>query len=272
MTPTLPGRGDPEGPSRELAAAIAAARAAGEVALRHLGSSRFELKSDHSIVTAADVECEDTVRSVLAPLGIPVIGEERSDEAAVAGLASLERAWVVDPIDGTASFAVALPGFGVEIGLLERGVPVLGVFYQPWTDELYAADRTGTGTWGRQAVRGALTPETLDERAFFCSPSDAHHHHMIRFPGKVRALGSTALHVALVARGAAIGALISPHVWDVAGVAPLLERAGGAFFRLDSGEKVDFAAWVQEGAPERDLLVCAPESLPPLRQFVSRRP
>ncbi len=271
--PTLPGSGDPPSPSAELAAAIEAARAAGAVALRHMGTGEFELKSDHSIVTVADRECEETVRRILGERtpAIPVVGEETASEETLAKLASLDAAWVVDPIDGTASYAASLPTFGVSIGLLARGAPVLGVFYAPRTDELYAADRTGPGFYGSRALRAPLSMESLDARTFFCATSDSHWRHTISFPGKVRGLGSTALHVALVARGAAMGSLLWPAVWDVAGVAPLLERVGGALFDLASGERLDFAAWVREGAPNRDLLACAPDALAPLRRFVRRK-
>ncbi len=268
---SLPGTGTPTTLSSLLAVAIEAARAAGEVALRHLGSASFELKSDHSIVTAADRECEAVARAGLAMTRIPVLGEETATGNAVAGLADLEAAWVVDPIDGTASFAAGLPLFGVSIGLLERGKPVLGAFYLPRTDELYAVDRMGQGFYGSRTIAGCLTPETLDERTFFCATSDAHHRHRVDFPGKVRSLGSTALHVALVARGAAMGAMLKPAVWDVAAVAPLLERAGGGFFDLDTGAPLDFVKWVQAGGPERDLLACSPLSLAPLRRFVRKK-
>jgi myo-inositol-1(or 4)-monophosphatase len=270
---SLPGSGVPPAPSPELDAALQASLAAGEVALRHLGEQDFELKSDHSIVTRADKECEATIRRVLASLtpGVPVIGEESVEGREVHGLAALDAAWVVDPIDGTASYAVSLPTFGVSIGLLERGSPVLGVFYLPWTDELYAADRSGPGYYGSKPVRGVLTPETIDERAFLGATSDAHHNHEIHFPGKVRSLGSTALQVALVARGAAFGTMLGPAVWDVAGVYPLLDRAGGAFFELVSGKKLDFLEWVKRGGPELDLLACSPASIDVLRRFVKIR-
>src|SRR5437899_206953 len=127
----LPGVGLPPSPrSRELVAALEAARKGGEVALRHMGSPDFELKPDRSLVTAADREVEEVVRETLSRAipGIPIVGEESATDEAVRMLADGD-AWVVDPIDGTASFAACLPTFGVSIGLVRKGEPVLGVLY-----------------------------------------------------------------------------------------------------------------------------------------------
>jgi fructose-1,6-bisphosphatase/inositol monophosphatase family enzyme len=148
---------------------------------------------------------------------------------------------------------------------------VLGVLYVPRTDEMYSCDRTGPAFYGSRPVRGVLTPETVDERTFLCATSEAHRGWDVRFPGKVRSLGSTALHVALVARGAAVGSMLKPAPWDVAAVAPILRRSGGDLFDAGTGKPLDFAAWTREGGDTRHLLACAPASLEPLRGFVVRK-
>ena len=38
---------------------------------------------------------------------------------------------MVDPIDGTKEFVEGIPNFVVSIGLVEDGVPILGVIYNP---------------------------------------------------------------------------------------------------------------------------------------------
>jgi iron complex transport system substrate-binding protein len=269
----LPGTALPPPPrSRELEAALVAARRAGAITLRHFGHPAFELKADHSLVTAADREAELAVRSTLAEMTpeIPVLGEETATDEDVRRLVDRD-AWVVDPIDGTSSFTAGLPTFAVSIGLLRKGVPVLGVLYVPRTDETYACDLEGPAFYGARPARGALTPDTVDERAYFCVPSDGHHLFDVRFPGKMRSLGSTALHVALVARGSALAAVLKPYVWDVAAVGAILRRAGGDLFELATGEPLDYARWVGEGAKTRALIACAPSSLPVLRTLVRRK-
>lgn len=45
--------------------------------------------------------------------------------------------WVIDPLDGTLNFAYKFPYFGVSIGLVKNGEPILGVIYNPTTQEIY---------------------------------------------------------------------------------------------------------------------------------------
>jgi myo-inositol-1(or 4)-monophosphatase len=86
--------------------------------------------------------------------------------------------------------------------------------------------------------------------------SDYHRGEAQRFPGKIRSLGSTAYHMALVARGAAVAAVLGrPRLWDLAAGAALLRAIGGEI-RYRSGAAVDFAALL-EGERAPDHLVAA---------------
>ena len=88
----------------------------------------LELKADRSPVTLADREAEGAMRRLLdaeAP-GDGVVGEEHGTKEGVTG-----RTWVLDPIDGTRSFASGRAIFGTLIALVEDGWPVLGIIDQP---------------------------------------------------------------------------------------------------------------------------------------------
>src|SRR5262249_46841922 len=68
------------------------------------------------------------------------------------------------------------------------------------------------------------------------APARAHARHHLSYPGKVRSLGSTAYHVALVARGMAEAALVAqPRVWDLAAPGAVLEAVGGRYEYLGGG-------------------------------------
>ena len=47
------------------------------------------------------------------------------------------RVWIVDPLDGTKEFINGIPEFSVAIALVEDGVPILGVTYNPIKREMY---------------------------------------------------------------------------------------------------------------------------------------
>lgn len=92
-------------------------------------------KSDASPVTKADREAEQAMRRFIKAR-FPehgVIGEEYGNENENA-----EYVWVLDPIDGTASFIAGRPIFVTLIALLHRGRPVLGVIDQPITGERWS--------------------------------------------------------------------------------------------------------------------------------------
>jgi len=79
-----------------------------------------------------DLEIELMLRPRLLAL-IPgrFIGEEAGTIEAPAGSRFAEYAWAVDPQDGTKAFGEGRRGSAVSVGLLHRGVPVLGVVFAP---------------------------------------------------------------------------------------------------------------------------------------------
>jgi fructose-1,6-bisphosphatase/inositol monophosphatase family enzyme len=101
------------------------------------GTLGIELKADESIVTRADREAEALMRELIARR-FPehgILGEEYGEERA-----SAEFVWVLDPIDGTISFASASPLFGTLIALLHEGTPLLGAIHQPVLRQLCHQD------------------------------------------------------------------------------------------------------------------------------------
>src|SRR5262249_17965162 len=100
--------------------------------------TEVRFKSPDQPVTDADLAADRILHEML--LGArPEYGwlsEETRDSPERLGR---ERLWVVDPIDGTNSFVLGIPEFAVSIGLVDRGRPVIGVVYNPATDELYHA-------------------------------------------------------------------------------------------------------------------------------------
>lgn len=91
-----------------------------------------ESKSDNSPVTIADKEAEQVIRKMIMEQypDHGIIGEEfgRHNE-------NSRYKWVVDPIDGTASFVMGRPIFGTLIALVEDDKPILGVIDQPVSGE-----------------------------------------------------------------------------------------------------------------------------------------
>src|SRR5690349_14039619 len=126
----------------ELAFAHGLADAAARIALDHFADDGLEIrhKPDKTLVTAADTGIERMVRDRLATMfpGDRIMGEEEGGTWDGAG-----RVWIVDPIDGTANFARAIPVWATLIALQVDGEIVLGLANAPAMGERYAAVRGG---------------------------------------------------------------------------------------------------------------------------------
>ena len=138
-----------------------------------------------------------------------------------------EWCWVIDPIDGTTNFKWGFPLWGVLVGLLHHGQPVLGVADFPGTDEHYWAVQ-GQGAWcngERIAVNPSAQPD-YTQLVAACTRSLKSGR--LNVKPKTRVTGSAGYDLAVLARGACVGALeLTVHVWDVAALWPLVSEAGG---------------------------------------------
>jgi myo-inositol-1(or 4)-monophosphatase len=236
----------------ELDALIGLSLRAGEIALRTYGRAEAQRKADRSFVTEADRAVERFLREESARLapGIGYVGEESEPRDPDA-----EHVLVADAIDGTGSFVDALPTWSVSIALCRNGEPVRGVVRLPVVDETYATE--GEALWWNGDRVHPGDPVSIDGESRLLVSSRSHRRFQIRFPGKIRSLGSTAYHLALVARGVAIGALLGrPRSWDLAAGVALVRAAGGDVTDL-GGESLCFPDLLARQRPERPLVAAA---------------
>jgi histidinol-phosphatase len=129
--------------------AVRTAESAGAVTLEHFGDVSVEFKGDGSEVTAADHAAEAHMRAVIQER-FPddgMLGEEGTSAEGRSG-----RRWILDPIDGTRSFASGVPLYGILLALEVDGQPVLGCCHFPALGQTLVA-ATDAGAWfnGRQA-------------------------------------------------------------------------------------------------------------------------
>ena len=121
--------------------AVRAARAAGNVLARNLGQDNFtvEEKRKDDLVTDIDRECERTVVATLlkAYPDHAVLGEE----GGLQGNKDSKNVWIIDPIDGTTNFVKGIPHCAISIGLQQEGRTIVGVVFNPVTNEMFTAAR-----------------------------------------------------------------------------------------------------------------------------------
>jgi histidinol-phosphatase len=200
-------------------------------------------KSDGSEVTDADRRAEAAMRALIARRfpSHAVLGEEQGGDQ---GPAPGPR-WIIDPLDGTTSFAIGLPLFGTLVGYLEDGEPLVGVIHMPVLGETVYAAR-GSGCWYQAGTEPpaqvtVASPRPLAEA--LVSVTGVHASEIAAAEGgpparyrltplarrarKIRFGGDCVQH-ALVCRGilhVAIDAIMKP--WDIAAILPCIAEAGG---------------------------------------------
>ncbi|MEM9054026.1 MAG: 3'(2'),5'-bisphosphate nucleotidase CysQ [Pseudomonadota bacterium] len=114
-------------------------------------------KDDSSPVTEADEKAEALILAALAEAdpNLPVIAEEAVAAGNIPEHGS--RFALVDPLDGTKEFINKRGEFTVNIGIIENGVPVMGVVYAPALNRLFVAD-SRFSAWHATAEPGADIP------------------------------------------------------------------------------------------------------------------
>ena len=215
-----------------LAAAVEIADTASRLAAqRFLEGAPVRAKADGSPVTAADIEVEAVVRSLIAARfpGDGVAGEELAEITGTTG-----RRWVVDPINGTASFARRVPMFNVLLAVEDAEGTAVSVISYPMSQEMFYAAR-GRGCWhqagggpplritvsGTRRRRGAavemVNPATWSEELLMTL-----HREVLLFPHAKATSGvASGLTDAMIIAGLPMG------YEDVAPIPLLVTEAGG---------------------------------------------
>ncbi|MDD4929586.1 MAG: inositol monophosphatase family protein [Gallionella sp.] len=154
------------GMSALLKATIAAVKlvAAEEIMPRYMKVAH-QHKSDGSLCTDADLATQAALtRKLQSICNVPVLGEEMSDEEhREIWQSAQEGLWCIDPIDGTSNFVHGLPYFAVSVALVRQGRSVLGVVYNPVSDEMFAAE-SGRGAYlNGEKLSGRVTQRSFKQ-------------------------------------------------------------------------------------------------------------
>jgi myo-inositol-1(or 4)-monophosphatase len=252
--------------------AIQAALLAGKIIKEGMENRAWSVigrKKETDFVTSVDYESESAILKYLQQhcSDISILTEESGDSGE-----RKDFRWIIDPLDGTTNFLHGFPWVAVSIALEQCaessvgadpdlsgscpsspfGEPVMGVVYNPFTEDLFTARRNeGAYRNGKQihisevqslkdALLGTGYPfrnrEIIDEylkifrELFSCCHG-------------IRRAGSAALDFSWLAAGAFDGFWeygLSP--WDMAAGAVLIREAGGVVTDFDGGDH-----WLETG-------------------------
>lgn len=216
----------------DLALLIRAAEAAGDIALKYSGPAarRWDKPGGQGPVTEADLAVNAMLEEMLpqARADYGWLSEESEDTAA---RLSKDRVFIVDPIDGTRSFAEGSTTWAHSLAVATRGEITAAVIFLPQRELMYTAAR-GMGAFCNGTAITVAPRMTLEQAKVLTAKPNLHSRHWLggAAPGfQVRYRPSLAYRLARVADGrySAMLTLRRSWEWDIAAGDLILREAGG---------------------------------------------
>lgn len=208
----------------------------------------IEYKDDKSPLTEADIKSNDIICKALVKLypSIPMLSEENK-EVPYEIRKNWEYYWCIDPIDGTKEFIKKNGEFTVNIALIHKDTPVLGVVYAPALKDIYYA-KQGHGAYkNNQKLPLKINSNPKEKLTVVASKSHLSEETQ-KFIDKLEtkeveqiSKGSS-LKLCLVAEGEAdIYPRLAPTMeWDTAAAHAVVLEAGKQVLQYESGKPVSY--------------------------------
>lgn len=191
-------------------------------------------KEDETPVTEADLLSQSILEKKLKKYKIPLLTEETEDDLR---RLNSDLVCIIDPLDGTSDFIQKTDEYAIMLGIVQIGIPVMGIVYSPAHNALYYAQRE-KGAWKRQhSTVTRLSVSTKSQYSEMTALISRNHllpteekfiqqHHI----GNTTVMGSAGLKLSRIAEGKAdiyINSSDRTCEWDTCAGACILAEAGG---------------------------------------------
>jgi myo-inositol-1(or 4)-monophosphatase len=223
--------------NKELKSAIDAAKEAGSIIMNYY-KSKYEIrdKSYHNPVTTADHAADTYLKNKLTK-AYPEYGWLSEETVDTKERLSCLRTWVVDPLDGTKEFIEGVPHFVVSVALVEDGEPIIGVLYNPASDELFTGVKN-EGAFLNGERLNCSTKNDFKDMVILNSRSETRNGLWEPYATdfkEQRPIGSVAYKIGLISAAKAdIFASLRPkNEWDICAGHCILREAGGEMVTLE---------------------------------------
>ena len=216
----------------------------------------YDLKENQTSVTKFDIEitkyCIKTIHNKLKNSNIII---EEDNSTAKNNFKNLT--WVIDPLDGTASFIRGYPIWGIGIGIFYQDRAILSYFYAPkirqrfltYDNKNYLNNKlkTFTNIEISDDTKTALISSKLHNKINLSKLKDY----------KIRNFGSTIYHLFLVANNSAELCIIgSCYLWDISAVFYLAEINNCSFYEYNTNKKIEQKDLTKYFTTKIDTILC----------------
>ncbi len=209
---------------------------------------KIEYKDDKSPLTEADTKANEIICKSLLKLypNIPIMSEE-NQQVDYKIRKNWEYYWCIDPIDGTKEFIKKNGEFTVNIALIHKDTPVLGVVYAPAIDEIYKA-KQGEGAFknGQKLplFKNINPKEKLTVIASKSHLSKETQNFIDNLDTKeiVQISKGSSLKLCIVSEGIAdMYPRLAPTMeWDTAAADAIVRESGNMTYQYDNGKPVEY--------------------------------
>ena len=225
--------------NEELISAKVAARNAGKILMKYYQSDNkgVKMKGVDNPVTIADNEADQYLCDFL--MGeFPYDGWLSEETVDTQERLNKNRVWIVDPLDGTKEFILGIPHFSVSIAMVYDGHPVVGVIYNPVTDEMFSCQK-GKGVYLNGQKVNASQTTNLSNASITVSRSEVKRNEWEPYRNNFKSIhpiGSVAYKLALISSGNYdIFTTIAPkNEWDICAGNCLVSEAGGVLKTINN--------------------------------------
>jgi len=219
-----------------------AALEAGKKILKYY-KSNYDIteKSYHNPVTDADHAADARIKEIIMNQ-FPDYGWLSEETADTDARLSREYVWIIDPLDGTKEFIEGVDNFVVSIALIKNAEPILGVLFNPVTEELFHAEK-GSGAWynGKQihcsskiiSQECEIVVSRSETRRGLWDNTDEWFNSKAHIGSVAYKLGLTGL-----AKYDCFATLRPKNEWDVAAGDIIIRESGGTLCNLETGEPI----------------------------------
>ena len=230
--------------NEELIAAKVAARNAGKILIKHLNvdDKNIEYKSEDSPVTIADHEADKYLSDFIGG-EFPHDGWLSEETVDTEERLEKKRTWIVDPLDGTKEYIKKLPEFSISIALVENNIPVIGVIYNPISEEMFYAERNKGAFLNGMKIK-ISDKQDIKNASLIVSRSEYGNNLWNNYKSSfssIKSIGSIAYKLGLAAANVYdITATVAPkNEWDICAGDCIVREAGGTMKTIN-GENINY--------------------------------